>query len=83
MDLHINYESVAPFGLRRIDLPVGEHSRGGFNEISSFLIDIQGKPAPTNAKNISQHTDEHTKSNRIPKAKLKADKDKGVDFSSI
>ena len=79
MNLHINYESVAPFGLRRIDLPVGEHSRGGFNEISNIPTDTLVKPAPTNAKNISHsHIEEHTKPARTPKVKLKADNDKGT-----
>lgn len=78
MDLHINYESVAPFGLKRIDLAVGDGIRGGFNEISSIPTDMQDKPAPTNPKNLLQHTHKQNKSARIPKTKLKADKDKGT-----
>jgi predicted helicase len=78
MDLHINYESVAPFGLKRIDLHLGDDSRDGFNEISNISTDMQGKPAFTNTKNLLQDTDKQNKSVRTPKTKLKADKDKGT-----
>ncbi len=98
MDLHINYETVTPYALKRIDLPSGENCRGGFNEISGIPTDVQvkpaptpnayqishlqtgesGKPTPTNAENLSLHINEHNKPARTPKAKLKADKDKGT-----
>ncbi len=81
MDLHINYESVAPFGLKRIDLPVGDHTRGGFNEISSrggfneisrIPTDMQGKPAPTThmqgkpAPTITKNLLQHTDKQNKP-----------------
>lgn len=77
MDLHINYETVKPLPLKRIDSPLGQDGRDS-NNISHLQRGELGKPTPTNAKNISPlHIDEHTKPTSTPKTKLKADKDRG------
>ena len=63
MDLHLNYETIEPYGLRRVD--VGRKKSPSDTPLQATLIPID---APDPAKPIKRTT---------PKAKLKADKIEG------
>jgi len=63
MDLHLNYETIEPYGLRRVD--VGRKKSTSDTSLQATLIPID---APDPAKPIKRTT---------PKAKLKADKIEG------
>lgn len=63
MDLHLNYETIEPYGLRRVD--VGRKKSSSDTPLQATLIPID---APDPAKPIKRTT---------PKAKLKADKTEG------
>jgi predicted helicase len=63
MDLHLNYETIEPYGLRRVD--VGRKKSASNTPLQATLIPID---APDPAKPIKRTT---------PKAKLKADKTEG------
>lgn len=63
MDLHLNYETIEPYGLRRVD--AGRKKSASDPPLQATLIPID---APDPAKPIKRTT---------PKAKLKADKTEG------
>ncbi|XGB43295.1 MAG: DNA methyltransferase [Nodosilinea sp. LVE1205-7] len=63
MDLHLNYETVEPYGLRRVD--VGRVRANGDSPLQGSLIPTD---EPDSTKPIKRTT---------PKAKLKADKTEG------
>jgi predicted helicase len=63
MDLHLNYETIEPYGLRRVD--VGRKKSASDIPLQATLIPID---VPDPAKPIKR---------TIPKAKLKADKTEG------
>lgn len=63
MDLHLNYETIKPYGLRRVD--VGRKKSTSDTPLQATLIPID---TPDPAKPIKRTT---------PKAKLKADKTEG------
>jgi predicted helicase len=63
MDLHLNYETIEPYGLRRVD--VGRKKSASDTPLQATLIPIH---TPDPAKPIKRTT---------PKAKLKADKTEG------
>nr|MCU0526963.1 DUF559 domain-containing protein [Elainella sp. Prado103] len=64
MDLHLNYETIEPYGLRRVD--VGRKKSARDTPLQTTLVPID---TPDPAKPIKRTT---------PKAKLKADKTEGT-----
>ena len=50
INLHINYETVEPYPLRRIDLPLDQDNKAEFNDISRLPANVQVYPPTPKVK---------------------------------